>query len=106
MVGILKYWIIPIAFVIAGYLLKTRLLEYRLKGIVDFIMADIKNYNTVEWNDIDEYLEETLKFKWGAVIKRGCKGYYLWLEHKLGYSPTYIKEEKSKHEQENSNNNN
>ena len=74
---------------IGGYILKTRIIRNRLEGIVDFILADIKDHEGVDWNDIED-LEEMLRYKWGEVIKRGWQGYYQWLEHRLGRPPIKV----------------
>lgn len=94
--GLVLGFLVSLAFVICGYVLKTKIINNRLEGIVAFIIDDIKEHEGLglEWSNIDLCLEETLKDKWMEVIKRGHLGYYQWLEYRLGYLPTIIGDEK------------
>lgn len=73
-----------IGFVVTGYVFKATIQADRQKNAVKLILADIQEHDRFDWGNMDLQDKEHFMFKWGEIIKRGDKGYYRWLDRKLG----------------------
>jgi len=74
--------ILLIGFIL-GYLLRTRVYNYRAPGVVDFIWNDIQEHGEADWTKMPFTLITILRTKWETVIKKGVEGYKLWLEYQI-----------------------
>lgn len=77
------FWLLTmVVSVVLGYVLKTRIVNNRINGIVDLILDDMQKFSHGVWKHVNWDFESFLKSKWSEVIKRGVQGYYQWLQYR------------------------